>query len=275
MSTNYLNTDNIFRKVYDPATESLRSTAVASFVAGTVDVHIDQTTDSIKIGDGVNILQVNPDGSINTNITGSFAIDIDAATGDNILVVGTEDGNIGGIQHSFKIGSDRNLRVKDEDATNILNSLLTELQQKTEPSDVQNIRTINSGTDSILVPGVASETTLSSIDSKLVSTVDGLKVNVELDAFNVTPDNVQLVGSIDGTKTSTKYGFVNNIRQQILASQNREQAITYADFGTKDQRVTRIEYSSTTFPGFILRKDLIYSLIGTKYRRDDINWSVI
>jgi hypothetical protein len=101
-------------------------------------------------------------------------------------------------------------------------------------------------------------------------------LDIELDAFtSPNPDNVMGVGSIDGTKTGTKYGFVYNLRQQVLATQDRDAAITYADFGTKDQRITRIDYTSATFPGFTVRKDFIYTLVGDRYRRDDINWSIV
>lgn len=79
MSTKYLNSDNILKKVYDPSTETLRTTAVASFVGGSVDISISDLTDSIKIGDGSGVyLNINPDGSINANV------EVDAADGDNI-----------------------------------------------------------------------------------------------------------------------------------------------------------------------------------------------
>lgn len=67
MSTKYLNGENILRSAFDPSTESLRTTSVATFVGGSVDLSISHLTDSIKIGDGVDILQINPDGSINVN----------------------------------------------------------------------------------------------------------------------------------------------------------------------------------------------------------------
>jgi hypothetical protein len=100
-------------------------------------------------------------------------------------------------------------------------------------------------------------------------------ISVDLDAFTLTPDNVMIVGTIDGQKTGAKYGFVNNIRQQILSSHDRMQSITYADFGTKDQRVTQIDYTSPTFPGFTARKMISYTLVSNRYRRDTINWSIV
>jgi len=100
-------------------------------------------------------------------------------------------------------------------------------------------------------------------------------VTVSIDAFTATPDNILIVGTEDGTKTGIKRIFINNLRQQILATHDRIQAITYADFGTKNQRVTIIDYTSpTAFPGITARKALSYSLVGTRYRRDSIIWSI-
>lgn len=100
-------------------------------------------------------------------------------------------------------------------------------------------------------------------------------ITVDIDAFNDDPDNIFIVGTEDGTKTGVKRGYVNNLRQQILASHDREQDITYADFGTKDQRITQIDYYSATFPGITARKTLVYSLVGNRYRRDEINWTIL
>jgi len=103
-----------------------------------------------------------------------------------------------------------------------------------------------------------------------------IEVTTDLEAFTgASPDNVQLVGSLDGTKTGAKYGFVNNIRQQVLSAHDRAQDITYADFGTKDQRITQIDYTSPTFPAVTVRKLIAYTLTSGKYRRDSIDWQII
>lgn len=66
-----------------------------------------------------------------------------------------------------------------------------------------------------------------------------------------------------------------NIRSQILAAPDRIQEIVYLDFGTKNQRVDRIDYSSPSIPGVIARKQFTYTLVGNFYRRDTIEWSII
>jgi hypothetical protein len=105
--------------------------------------------------------------------------------------------------------------------------------------------------------------------------LDNLTVNVDLDGFSTsTSDSIQLVGSINGLPTGEKYGYVNNIRQQILASHDRESTITYADFGTKNQRVIEIRYTSATFPSFQAVKTLSYTLVGNRYKRTNITWTI-
>jgi hypothetical protein len=67
----------------------------------------------------------------------------------------------------------------------------------------------------------------------------------------------------------------DNIRQQILKSIDRQQDITYADFGTKTQRVTEINYNSALLGAQIAKKTITYTLVGNKYRRDSIDWSIV
>jgi hypothetical protein len=63
-ATSNLGLENVLRDVHDPSTQSLRTNATATVVIpGGLEVDIDQATDSIKIGDGVNLFtstQVGP-----------------------------------------------------------------------------------------------------------------------------------------------------------------------------------------------------------------------
>lgn len=68
----------------------------------------------------------------------------------------------------------------------------------------------------------------------------------------------------------------NNIRLSILEAADRDQEFTYADFGTKNERITQIDYTSATvFPGVTARKIFLYTLVGTKYRLDNITWVIV
>jgi len=303
-----LSHENILRDIHDPATQTIRTSATAIIAPG-LEVDIDHASDSIAIGTSTDLFT-------STSSGGKIGLDVNVITA---------------------------LPLSTNAATeSTLSSILTELQTKTEPSDIQNIRALSSATDSILVPGVAQETTLSSIDTKIVTTINGIKIDgsavtqpvsqvgtwsillpsdaatatlqtagnvslnnidnklptlgqhvssnsisvvlasdqtltvlADLNAFSSSPDSVQLVGSIDGTATGTKYGFVNNIKMQILDSHDRQAAFTYADFGTKDQRVTQIDYTSATFVGFIARRTFNYTLVGTRYKRTNELWNII
>lgn len=81
-------------------------------------------------------------------------------------------------------------------------------------------------------------------------------------------------GTSDGNPTSPVFTNINNIKNQILATHDRQQNITYADFGTKNQRITQIDYTSPTFPGVTASKVISYTLVSNKYRRDSINWII-
>jgi hypothetical protein len=112
------------------------------------------------------------------------------------------------------------------------------------------------------IVGFATEATLLNIEAALTN------------PLQIT-EPVRTAGTDDGTLTGTTYLTVNNLRQQILAAHDREQDITYADFGTKDQRITQVDYNSGTFPSNTARKTITYTLISGKYRRDSINWSLV
>lgn len=265
-----LDQQQVIQAVYDEALNRLRVDIGANItLGGDLEVFISHTDDSIRIGDGTSLVTtttVGPKVGLDVNLIGgtiSASVALDAFTkipADNAIAVGTEDGTQTGIKHALVVGSDLNLRVLDQGANTLLSSLLTAALN------------IENSLPAILGPNLAAN----SLSVTIASDQPVIDVDVSLDAFTLLdPDNVQIVGSIDGSKTGAKYGFVNNVRQQILAAHDRQQAITYADFGTKDQRVTQIDYTSATFPGTIARKVLSYTLVGTKYRRDSINWVIL
>jgi hypothetical protein len=170
------------------------------------------------------------------NLNVDVKLDAFSANPDSSLSVGTEDGTASGIKHVIKIGSDLNLRVKDESAIVVLNEIDSSI-------DTANLH-------------------LADISSALSSPL-------QID------QPVIVAGTKDGSPTGEVFINVNNVKQQILASHNREQLIVYADFGTKNQRVVQIDYSSPTFAGFVAQKLISYTLVSGRYRRDSINWSVI
>jgi hypothetical protein len=242
------------------------NTAVVN-VDGSLNVNLVGTSE-VRITDGTDDLAINADGSINSNVS---ATDLDirdlAFATDKVDVTGSNVGIQGTVTVQATDLDIRNLQFA-QDSVDVTGSVVTETNSADILTELQSI-------DSKL-PTLGPQTEANSVSVTLASDIGPLEVNVELNAFtNTNPDNVQLVGSIDGTATGAKYGIVNNIRLQILNAHDRVQDITYADFGTKNQRITEIDYTSSVFPGIIARKTLTYMLVGTKYRRDSITWSII
>jgi len=276
-----------------------------------VNVNIDAADgDNVAISDGANTLNINPDGSINVD-----GISTEAKQDVGNTSLSSIDSKLNSVSNRLIVDGSQVTQPISALSLPLPTGAATEAKQDTEIAKLTSIETIlnsiDSGipvtgplTDSQLraspVPvsvaslplptGAATEakqdvgnTSLSSIDSKLntlgqklsagsvpvVLASDQSAINV-----NLNNDPIKISGTIDGA-SGTEYGFVYNIRQQILASHDREQDITYADFGTKNQRITQIDYNSSTFTGFTARKTISYTLVGTKYRRDSINWSII
>lgn len=111
MPAPYTNLDfqQVIKQSFDEAQDRLRVDAAFS---GTITVHLDPSTDGVFIGDGTDILNINPDGSINVNFASPIDVNISAAGGDSILSVGTEDGTTAGTQHVLRVATDGTLKVE-------------------------------------------------------------------------------------------------------------------------------------------------------------------
>lgn len=76
-----LDSNQVLQHAFDDATQRLRVETDATVIAGAMEVAIDHTTDSIKIGDGIDLLSINSDGTIDIkNITGTISLPTGAAT---------------------------------------------------------------------------------------------------------------------------------------------------------------------------------------------------
>jgi hypothetical protein len=294
--TSNLSQENILRDVHDPVTQSLRTTAQATIVVpGGLEVSISHTNDSIRLGDGVNLIT-------STNVSGKQGLDVNIVNSaaltnirplnvltDSVAAPNVEtklDNLLTELQLKADLNEAQNIRqlsvttdsVAAPNVETKLDNLLTELQLKADLTEAQNIRDLDSTQDSVSVPQLVTTNTLLTNANTTLSNIQNSLSNpltVNLDAFNSSPDSVQLVGSEDGTATGDKFGVVYTIRQAILDAKDRNSTITYADFGTKNQRITSITYTSPSFPGVSVVKQLTYTLVGNKYRRDNVNWVVI
>lgn len=236
------------QRVYNPTTDSLRVEAqLTTNLPAAQEVIISHTDDSIRLGDGTNLIT-------STNISGKQGLDVNvinsvSGTGNSIMI-GTEDGTVGGTQHVAKIGSDLKLEVKDV-------SVLTELENLNDKFVAGN----NIGEVSILgtvqTNDTATQTALNNILTQLNET-NGLSVGTE-----------------DGLTTGTQHVFVNNLKQMVLSAQDRVQLATYTPVGS-NYRLDEFTYTSATFPGVTVKKQFTWSDFGTKNERvSNINWVII
>jgi hypothetical protein len=154
------------------------------------------------------------------------------------------------------------LSVKDVDAQTLLTSINNILSSGILKVDDDQSQTILTSINAILSSGVLkvdddqTQTLLGNILTQLVA--GGLAIGTE----NGTPSGVQHV-------------FVNNLRKMITSAHDVVPTYTYADFGTKNQRITRIDYVSATFPSVTIRRDFNYVLDSGRYRRINGPWSVV
>ena len=241
MATKDLDFGNVIKMVYDPPTESLK--VLATITIGSITVDLDAANDSVRLGDGVLLNTL-------TNVGGKNAIDVNIAGGTLVFTIDQAD-------DSIRLG----------DGTTLFTGTTVGLKTGLDINVINSVLPLPTGASTEAKQDIAN-ISLASIDSKLTSplVVSGA----------VTVDEpLQISGTEDGLSTGTEYGFVYNQRQQVLAAHYREQDITYADFGTKDQRITQIDYVSPTFPGFIVRKTITYTLVSGRYRRDSVDWQII
>lgn len=252
--------------------------------------------DNIAISDGTNTAVINPDGSLNVNLVGTsevritdgtddLAINADGSINSNVSATDLDIRDLGFATDSVDVSGStvivtatdldiRNLNSLTDSVTVNVPSLPLPLGAATEAKQDAQITALSDINDKL--PTLGPQTEANSISVTLATDLDPISVELDIDAFtNPNPDNIQLVGSIDGTKAGTKYGFVNNLRLQILDSHDRVAEFTYADFGTKNQRITQIDYASATFPSAIVRRVFNYTLVGNNYRRDDEVWTVV
>ena len=175
---------------------------------------------------------------------------------DNVLVAGSEDGTKIGIKHAVRVDSELDLRVGISDGAN---KATVDAFGQLSVKDIDS-QTILTSINNILSSGIvkvdddASQTLLNSILTQL--SAGGI-----------------IIGTEDGTPTGVQKVFVNNRYLQILAAKDRDQDIAYADFGSKDQRITQIDYIAPSIGvgvGFTARKTFTYVLDGSRYKRTKI-----
>lgn len=216
---------------------------------------------------------------ISASISGDVYVDLDALTPpnqpnpDNVLIVGSEDGTKGGLKHAARVDSELDLRVGISDGTNKANvnsgGELSTTDAQTH-SLLNNTNTILSDIEAGIPESLGQQAMANSMPVVIASDQSSVPVSVD--------DPLKISGTENGLPGGPEFTFVNNRRLQILSAKDRVQSITYADFGTKDQRITQIDYTAPSIgvgPGFTARKTFIYVLDSGKYKRTSIIWSII
>lgn len=247
-----------------------------------VDVDLNHTVDSeghfdsLRIGDGTEILSINPDGSINSTVSATN-LDIRDLTfaSDKVDVTGSEvsldPATIAALNDVTVSATDLDIRNLDASQDNVA------ISDGTDTLAINVDGSINSVVTAVDLDIRNLDADQDSVSAHLLdnngdpfSTVNPLPTTiVENESLN------KISGTIDGLKSGTEYGFVNNLRLQILASHDRIETYTYFDFGTKNQRVSKVEYTSVTFSGFTVERVFNYVLDSGRYRRTTVNWNII
>lgn len=63
--------------------------------------------------------------------------------------------------------------------------------------------------------------------------------------------------------------LVESISQQILKASDREREFTWLDFGTKNERISVIQYTAPSVGSYTLTSTFNYTLVSGKYRLDN------
>lgn len=322
-----LDANQVLQFAFDEESGKLRTDA--SFSGG-LTINLDPSTDGMYIGDPDtgNTLEVNPDGSINTNVAIDHVNDSVRLGNGTDFITSTTVGPAKTLDVTVKelpatVASEATL-VAIENLLTTLNSLETTSNSLLTSIDAQ---VLNAATEATLaaIEGLVTilnslQTTanslLTSIDTKVLtdaqlraspisisasalplptgaataanqSTANASLASIDSKltsplavsgSLTLADEPIKMSGTEDGLPGGTEFTFVNNRRNQILAAKDREQELTYADFGTKNQRITQIDYTATsigTGVGYTARKTLTYTLVGNNYRRDSINWTLI
>ena len=234
------------------------------------------------------------------------SVDLDGYDQDNpdsVNITGSDNGLETGVKRGARVDADYDLRVGlsngankagvnasgevsvvDQLSRNKLDALIASLAATLNVSDTTAhslLATVISGLASIDagIPAALGQTTMaSSMPVNIASDQTPIPISGQITA-TLGDEPIKISGTENGQPNGPEFAFVNNRLQQILAAKDRTGTISYADFGTKDQRITQLTYTAPsigTGAGFTAQKNFTYTLIGNRYRRDTPgNWVLV
>lgn len=142
--------EQVLRYAFDDTTGRLRVDAVATIGPGGINA---ADGDNIAISDGVDTMAVNPDGSINTAISGDVQIEISAADGDNIAIASQDGSNYlevepdGSINVNVINTSSATVTNIFDEVTGVVSGILTTIVSHTALTNTKLTRATFSGTN--------------------------------------------------------------------------------------------------------------------------------
>lgn len=201
---NYSDLDQhqIFQRAFDESIDRLRVDAVASIDPGSMEVVITHVDDSIRIGDGTDIMAVNADGSINVSAVISSGSKVIITDGTDDLSINADGSinvtNISGTVSLPTGASTSALQVIGNTSLSSIDIKLTDKSQFTKLTD---------GTDDVLVTTAGELNVLSTAQPGV--DIGDVTVN---NTGGVSAVNIQDGGNsitVDGTVSAVQSGTWN------------------------------------------------------------------
>jgi len=206
----------------------------------------------------------------------------DATNPDSELIVGSENGTKTGTKHAARVDSALDLRVGISNGSNKAGVNSTGQLSVTDSDTHTGLASIVTALGLTLdVSDSSTHTALASILSALGSVLDVSDATTHSSLASILSAISSLVnsgtlstGTENGTPTGVRHVFVNNLRKMILDSHDRSQAFSYSTVGI-GKRLDTIAYTSATFPGVTALKTITWADFGTKTERVvNISWSI-
>jgi hypothetical protein len=177
-----LSQENILRDVHDPVNQVLRTSASLTLEAGNIDIAIDHSSDSVKIGDGTRFVSVT--GANALKIDGSATIQPISAASLPLPTGAATETTLSSIDTKLSSG----IVISDGGLSITVDGTIAATQ-----SGTWNINNISG---SISLPtGAATETTLSAINTKLAGAISVTATNLDIRDLTFATDSVSAVQS--------------------------------------------------------------------------------
>jgi hypothetical protein len=90
----------------------------------------------------------------------------------------------------------------------------------------------------------------------------------EQDRFRDAGGDLSKVAVVIEQDSPIPIEIADNIAQQIFKAEDRTRAFSWADFGTKTERVTSIIYTAPSVGVYTLTRTFSYTQVGSRYRLD-------